>query len=122
RDFHVTGVQTCALPISAGYSANNSSGRSKLKCDNFICSLFLAFSLYINNPRVFVEIYYFGKMQIYDLKVGVVKYLATYYFVISKPMLFRSSQKLGYDFETTSASLITIEVFSARGAKAKAIL
>lgn len=38
------------------------------------------------------------------------------------PSAFKSSQKSGYDLETTSASSIISEVFNAKGAKAIAIL
>lgn len=45
-----------------------------------------------------------------------------YFFSIWNPIFFISSQNIGYDLETTSASSIIKFVFNAKGAKAIAIL
>jgi len=85
-----------------------------------------------------------NRLQIYDCQIGVVKCFAVYLvtklqshkvakckglyllgfqlFSISKPICFKSFQKSGNDFDTTSASLIIISVFKAKGANAIAIL
>ena len=71
-------------------------------------------------------------MQIYYCEIGVVKCFDVYFekiitfwnyklVVIVNPTLFKSSQKVGYDFETTSASSMMIGTFKANGAKAIAI-
>ena len=45
-------------------------------------------------------------MQIYNQLVAVVKYLSVYFWIVKfNPIFFRSSQKFGYDLETTFASL-----------------
>ena len=63
------------------------------------------------------------KLRIYDLKLGVVKYLNLYFWdtEILNPSCFRFSQKSGKDFETTSASFIENDVLSAKGANAIAM-
>jgi hypothetical protein len=80
-------------------------------------------------------------MQIYDCEIGVVfllfnldtklqssnasvypKHYYAFSSVIEKSKNFKSSQKSGYDLETTSAFSIIIGTFSAKGANAIAIL
>ena len=92
------------------------------------------------------EVIFLNRVQIYDCEIGVVKCFAVYFsspmssarerekenifspnelwvcYEISKPKLFKSFQKSGYDFETTSAFSIIIGTFTAKGANAIAIL
>ena len=87
-----------------------------------------------------------NRVQIYDCETGVVKCFRVYLsspqpsqkerekkivfksndlrvcYEISNPTFFKSLQKFGYDFETTSAFSIFIFIFNAKGANVIAIL
>src|SRR5690606_40508960 len=67
RDFHVTGVQTCALPISVGFAScffTDSLGNFFLKHSRKFNYLFSHFQRFENNLRrnIVGEISDYGKM------------------------------------------------------------